>query len=79
MLGVEMNLVKLHEGVFVDPSEVASIQAEVVSQYNSPSISDNSMCETFNGLIVTLKNGRKIAIDKVSPNELMTILSGVTK
>lgn len=66
-----MKLVSITENVFIDPTEVCSVQAEQVKNYTSGSISDHTMHVTFDGSIITLKNGRKIAVDKFSPQMIL--------
>ena len=65
-----MALIQLTDDVLVNPDDVSSIQREVINEYTSPSISDNSMMCTFDGSIVTLKSGRKIAVRGLTPKEI---------
>lgn len=65
------NLIEVHKNIFIDPSEVVSVEHDVVKDYCSASISDHSMYEKFNGSKIYLKNGRKIHIDGVMPKTVL--------
>lgn len=70
-----MKLVKLKDGVFVSPDEVCSVQHEELWR-DYGSITDFVSTKYFDGSIVTLKNGRKIAINNLKPCEIFELLKG---
>lgn len=67
-------IVKINDDVFIDRDEFASVQKEVVINYCGTSISDNSSYKSFNGVIITLKNGRKVAINDMEPKQIYELL-----
>lgn len=69
-----MNLIKIAENVYVEPSEVSSVEREIVKKWQSSSPSDGRYVETFNGSRVILKCGRKVYVDGVMPDEIIRCL-----
>jgi hypothetical protein len=67
-----MKLVKINETVFIDPTEVCSIEKNTVEHSNSPSGSDSWF--SWTGSVVTLKNGRKIYVKDLSPDTIFELL-----
>lgn len=64
--------IEVAKEVFIDPAEVASVERDTV--YNSNSPSGTNIYVNFDGSRIILKNGRKIFINKVMPNEVMAKL-----
>lgn len=62
--------VEINSKVIVDPDEVCSIQEEITSQDMSSGPSGSCMRETFRGSVMTLKNGRKIYVETLTPREI---------
>jgi hypothetical protein len=62
-------VIEISKDIFIDPNEVTAIQAERVD--DEPNIS-GSFCHSviFDGSIVTLKCGRKIAVNGLAPKQI---------
>lgn len=67
-------LIEVSPEVFVDPSEVVSVEHDVVKEYESFSPSDCDMRTTFDGSRIILKNGRKVFVNGVMPSLIMKML-----
>ncbi len=63
-------MIEVTEKIIVDPTEVCSVQEEIVREYIPAPISDGSMHTTFEGSVMTLKNGRKIYIKGMTPKQI---------
>ena len=74
---VQKILIKITDDVIVDPIEVSSVQSEVVHKYCGGSPSDSSTYIDFQGSVMTLKNGRKIYVKFMTPEEILHKLGGV--
>jgi hypothetical protein len=69
-----MNLVRITQGIEVDPADIASIQEEVVHKSDSPS--GTSSYISFSGSVITIKNsGRKIYVRDFTPDHIKSILA----
>lgn len=72
-------MIQITKDIIVDENEVCSIQREIVERYSSPSISDTSTEITFNGSVMTLKNGRKIYVPTLTPEDILALLTQPTE
>jgi hypothetical protein len=69
-----MSLLRITDGVEVDPSEIASIQEEVVHKSSSPSGSSSYI--SFSGSVITIKNsGRKIYVRDFTPERIKSVIA----
>lgn len=68
-----MSLVKLDEGIFVDSTDVVSIEDHEYWSGFSPSGSDYDLVSR--GSVITLKNGRKIYLKKLQANDVFEKLN----
>jgi hypothetical protein len=66
-------MIKLKEDVYVYPKEICSIQHETLWR-KVGSISEFVSQKYFDGSIVTLKNGRKISINDLKPDEIFKMI-----
>jgi hypothetical protein len=68
-----MNLIMVKQGIEVDPTDISSIQEEVAYTSNSPSGSSSYI--SFKGSVITLKNGRKIYVEGMTPEAVKSIIA----
>lgn len=73
-IGVRVNLIQITPEIFVDPSEVVSVEHDQTFR-DCGSISDPCMVKEFDGTRITLKNGRKVFINHTMPSEVISKLS----
>ena len=72
---IKMNhLIKIAPEVYVQKDEVVSVERETTYKWASPSPSDNCLLTDFDGSRVILKNGRKVYVRGVFPDEILKIL-----
>lgn len=68
-----MKLIKIAPCVFVDPSEVVSVERDT-TYVHGPSPSDTHPYVDFDGSRVTLKSGRKLFVRDVFPEQIIQLL-----
>lgn len=55
-----IKIIEITPDIFFELNEFVSCQEEIVNKWQSTSPSDGYYTETFNGCVITLKNGRKM-------------------
>lgn len=66
-------MIKITEDVYINKEDLVSIQREeTVSWHGSPS--DSYPVKDFSGSVLTLKNGRKIYVKGLYPQDIMELL-----
>ncbi len=70
-----MSIVQITDKIFFERSEFASCQEEIVRRDMSRSISDENIQTVFEGSVITLKNGRKIYVEGMTPAQILEKVS----
>lgn len=68
-------MIEITKDIFICKEDVSSIQREVVHDSSSPS--GGSIYASFEGSVITLKNGRKIFVPGLTPTNIRVKLEGV--
>jgi len=72
-----MSLVIINEKVFFERDEFASCQEERTERWEG-TMSDGCMRPDFVGVVITLKNGRKIYVNGIKPSFVLEKLNPST-
>lgn len=72
-------MIKITDDIFIDPTEVASVERDTTYKYSSPSPSDTTLLVDFDGSKIFLKNGRKVFVRNIFPKEIMQKLGLLPK
>ena len=71
-----MSLIVINDKIAFERSEFTSVQYEKVERHCSSGPSDESMYIEFEGCVITLKNGRKVYAENVTPTQVIKLLDG---
>lgn len=66
-----MKLIKIDDNTFLNSDEVCSVEYDCTYKYGSESPSDTCLIKDFEGTRVILKNGRKVFIKNIMPDEIV--------
>ena len=67
-----MSLKQITPEIYIDPTEVSSIQKETIE---SETWGSGSVGYSFYGTVLTLKNGRKIFVKHLTPEQVLKKLN----
>ncbi len=67
-------MIKITEEIFLIPSEVVSVEREIVNKWVPDRPSSGHYEQDFYGSRITLKNGQKVFVRGMEPNEIIVKL-----